>query len=103
MPDLSLSKWNHVVGVRFTGFGGDVAVKPLVLEKQYRVVASSGGFEQSFCILGIAAKYDVPTRRVRINCFNALRMEGPTFDTTATGDAHNQRIRPCSVAAPSQS
>src|SRR5215467_10391679 len=78
-------------------------VKALVFKKQDRIITSGGGFDEALRILGVARKHDVPAGRVRVHCFNALRMKRTAFDAAAARHPDNKSIRPRSVAAPPES
>ena len=100
--DLTLAERNQVVRVRFARFCGDVTVKPLVLEKEYRIVAAGGRLDQAFRILRVAWENNVPAGCMRIDGFNALGMKWTAFDPATAGNADNHRIRPRSIAAPAE-
>src|SRR5262249_1305265 len=100
--NLSFPEWDEVVRVWLPRLGRDVTIEPLVFEKENGIVASSGGLEESFRILGVTWEDDVPARGVRVYRFDTLRMERTAFDASAACHSHNERIGPGAIAAPTQ-
>src|SRR5437764_10735586 len=77
-------------------------VQALVLEENNGIVTAGSCLDQSLRVLRIARENDVPTRRVRIHRFHALRVERSAFNPAATRHAHDDRIRPRTVATPAK-
>src|SRR5207237_212237 len=100
--DFALAEWNQIIRVRLARYCGDMAVKPLVLEKEHGIVRAGGVLDQALRIFGVAWENDVPAWCVRIDGFNALGMKRTAFDSATAGNADNHRIRPRSIAAPAE-
>src|SRR5262245_61261033 len=79
-----------------------MTIKAFVFEEQDGIIGPSGGLDQSFRILGVAWENDVPSRRVRVYRFDALRVERTAFDAATARHSHNDRVGPFTIASPAQ-
>ena len=71
-PDPRLAKRNHEIrpGIRRPAKG--LAIQPLVLQEQHRIIAADGGSQQPVGIQRVRGKADAQPGRVRENALAAL-------------------------------
>src|SRR4029077_5140854 len=78
-----------------------LAVKPLMLEEQYRIVTANRGSQQTSRIEGIGRKYHTQSRNVRENALAALRVvECASGQVPADRPPDHQGSRECIIRAP---
>ena len=96
-----LAERNGVVRAGIRGASEGLAIEPLVLEEEHRIVAADGGAQQAARVLRVGRKDHVHAGGVGEDAFAALGViDGAAGEIASDGDADHRRTGERAVGAP---